>query len=196
MSSTDEINVGSLNIHDLNDCIPRLRRFARSMTRDDAAADDLLQDCLERAVAKSHLFDGENLNAWLTTICKRMFLNSVRQKRILSSALPIEAVDGRSTCAEATQEEAFFLRQVLANLERLSEGDQRIIALAARDGLEYVEIAREMEIKIGTVRSRLSRARAKLRRSMEAVDGSQFQHKPRSAQSKYSGADAGTRPSA
>lgn len=171
MRKTDDIGAGGLSLHDLTECIPRLRRFARSMTRDEAAADDLLQDCLERAMLKSHLFDGKNLNAWLTTICRRIFLNSMRKQKRSGSQIPIEFADGEALAAPAPQEQALFLHQVLETLEKLSFSDQRIIAFAACDGLDYSRISEEMRINIGTVRSRLSRARAKLRAATIVADG-------------------------
>lgn len=167
MSSAIDLSKGGINLAQLESDIPRLRSFARSLTRDEAASDDLVQDCLERALLKSHLFDGENLSAWLTTMCRRIFLNSIREKRILKSAISIDLVDQRAIVTAAPQEDILFLRQVLFNLGQLPLSDQRIIGLAARDGLQYADIAEELKIDIGTVRSRLSRARSRLRQSMK-----------------------------
>lgn len=152
----------AINTQDLTDLLPYLHRFACSLTRNADHAADLVQDTVERALIKSHLFDGANLRAWLTTICKRIFLNNVRRDKSRGVAISYDDAPASSLCAPAIQDAYMHFSDVAAALDRLAESDRRIIALSTLKGLKYVEIAARMDVPIGTVRSRLSRARSRL----------------------------------
>ena len=143
--------------------IPRLRRYARALVGDRATADDLVQDTLERAWAKLHLYRrGTDLRAWLFTVMHNVHVNRLRAARATD---PLE--DEMPELAQrAPQGDALLVR----DLERaiaLLPGEQRaVLLLVALEEMSYDEVARTLGIPIGTVMSRLSRAREKLRAMM------------------------------
>jgi len=141
--------------------IPNLRRYARVLVRDADLADDVVQDCLERAVSRFHQFQaGTNLRGWLFTI----LLNVVRthaRARQRHHVVPIEDYLGRLR-VPAAQEDGLRLRDLQRAFARLPERFQEVILLVAVEGLSYEEAAGAIGVPVGTVRSRLSRARAQL----------------------------------
>lgn len=152
--------------------IPRLRRFARYMARDPDLADDLVQECLLRAISRIESWQpGTNLRAWLLTILRNVFFTELRRVR----RAPI---DGDKTpehvpavgSPEGGQDFALYLAAVQQAFDHLSEEHREILLLVAVEELTYEEAASVLEIPIGTVRSRLSRARAALREALH--DGS------------------------
>jgi RNA polymerase sigma-70 factor (ECF subfamily) len=142
--------------------LPYLHRYACSLTRNSDQAADLVQDTVERALRKSHLFDGANLRAWLTTICKRIFLNNIRRNKAKGVTISYDDAPIANLCVEAPQDDLMHLSSVSAALGRLTLIDQQVISLSALDGLKYDEIAECTNVPVGTVRSRLSRARSRL----------------------------------
>jgi RNA polymerase sigma-70 factor (ECF subfamily) len=153
--------------------IPRLRRFARYLTRDADAADDLVQECLLRAVIHIDSWEpGTNLRAWLLTILRNVVLSELR--RVRRSPVHSEPDEARLRAAEerasATDQWepdfAIYLASVQCAFDRLSEEHREILALVALEELTYEEAASVLAIPIGTVRSRLSRARTALRELM------------------------------
>lgn len=147
--------------------IPYLRRFARGLARDPVLADDLVQDCLERALAKERLYDPErNLRAWLYTILRNLFINRLRRERRFQSE-PEESLEnvpaGR---VEGAQLETVLAGQVLAMAQALPTEQREILLLIAVEGLSYREAAEVVDAPMGTVMSRLSRAREALRTKM------------------------------
>jgi RNA polymerase sigma-70 factor (ECF subfamily) len=150
--------------------IPALRSFSQSLTRDPVEADDLVQDSLERAIAKWDLFEpGTNLQAWLFTICRRLFLNKVRQNANRGPTMEYE--DQRcDRPSRATQEVSMHFEQVREAFDRLPMNDRVILSLITIEGLKYEEAAALLKVPVGTVRSRLSRARDKLRTEVDAQD--------------------------
>jgi RNA polymerase sigma-70 factor (ECF subfamily) len=158
--------------------IPRLRRFARYLTRDADAADDLVQECLLRAVAHIESWEpGTNLRAWLLTILRNVFLSEIRRvRRSPVQSEPDEArlsaAQERATAADQIDPEfAVYLAAVQCAFDRLSEEHREILALVAIEELTYEEAAAVLDVPIGTVRSRLSRARSALRESMNQKGG-------------------------
>ena len=144
--------------------IPALRRYARVLCRDGDEADDLVQECLVRAIGKLHLFQaGTNLRAWLFTIIRNLFLNRSRREHLerswtadqVHAALPGDAAD-------PVQPHRVALVQVSAHLDELPEPMRELLMLIAIDGLSYEEAAAVLDVPVGTVRSRLSRARQAL----------------------------------
>jgi RNA polymerase sigma-70 factor (ECF subfamily) len=153
--------------------IPRLRRFARYLTRDADAADDLVQECLLRAVTHIESWEaGTNLRAWLLTILRNVFLSEIRRvRRSPVHREPDEARLGaaqeRASAADQVEPEfAVYLAAVQCAFDRLREEHREILALVAIEELTYEEAAAVLDIPIGTVRSRLSRARTALREYM------------------------------
>jgi RNA polymerase sigma-70 factor (ECF subfamily) len=136
--------------------IPRLRRYARALTHDVALADDLVQDTLERALRRSWMFRiNSNLTAWLFTILYRLYLNSVTRQ-------PIHVDEADAPEPAASQDVGLQLDMRRA-LERLSPEHRAVIVLIGLEQVSYKEAADILDIPLGTVMSRLARAREQLR---------------------------------
>jgi RNA polymerase sigma-70 factor (ECF subfamily) len=147
--------------------IPRLRRYARALTRDVSRADDLVQSCLTRAVAKQHLWQpGTDLRAWLFTILHNQNVNDVRRSAREGSNVSIEDAAPALT-VEATAIDVLQLRDLEIALNKLAPEQRQVILLVGLEGLTYDEVAVILGIPIGTVRSRLSRGRDQLRLLMD-----------------------------
>ena len=146
--------------------IPRLRRYARALAGDRAAADDLVQDTLERALAKFHLWKrGTDLRAWLFTIMHNVYVNKLRARRELSS-LDDEALE---LPVRAAHDAVLEARDLERALRRLPAKQREVLLLVVLEDMTYEQAARTLEVPIGTVMSRLSRAREKLRGMMEGL---------------------------
>lgn len=149
--------------------IPRLRRYARALAGERAAADDLVQDTLERALGKFHLWKrGTDLRAWLFTIMHNVFVNKLRSRRELS-ALDEEALE---IPVRAAHDAALEVRDLERALLRLPAEQREVLLLVVLEDMTYEEAARTLDVPIGTVMSRLSRAREKLRAMMEGLPAS------------------------
>src|SRR6266853_430265 len=124
--------------------IPRLRRYARALVGDRYVADDLVQDTLERAWNKFYLWrPGSDLRAWLFTIMHNVFVNQARRRRYQSEQLELQDVDRA--------------------LRSLPLEQREVVLLVAVEQLTYEEVSCALDIPIGTVMSRLSRARERMR---------------------------------
>jgi RNA polymerase sigma-70 factor (ECF subfamily) len=158
--------------------IPRLRRYARALTRDAARADDLVQSCLVRALAKQHLWqEGTDLRAWLFTILHNQHVNDVRRSARGGTEVPVEDVAAALPVRENATG-ALQLRDLHRALGRLPESQRQVILLVGLEGMRYEQVAQILNIPIGTVRSRLSRGREMLRELMSAHEAAT----PRSSQ--------------
>jgi RNA polymerase sigma-70 factor (ECF subfamily) len=148
--------------------IPALRRYARALVRDRSAADDLVQDCMERAISRWHQRreDGD-ARTWMFTILHNLFINQMRQRQRRGQHIPVEDADERALSRPATQEDGLRHRDLMRALESLPEDQRSIVLLISLEDLSYAEAAKILDIPIGTVMSRLSRGREKLRRAME-----------------------------
>jgi len=153
----------------LVELIPRLRRYARALVGDRAAADDLVQDTLERAWAKLHLYRrGTDLRAWLFTVMHNVHVNKVRATRATD---PLE--DEMPELAQrASQGDALMVRDLDRSISLLPAEQRSVLLLVTLEDMSYDEVARTLGIPIGTVMSRLSRARDKLRAMMLGVPAS------------------------
>lgn len=146
---------------DLIEHIPRLRRYARALVRDPARADDLVQDTLERALVKLDLWQpGSNLRAWLFTLMHNLFVNQARARREMETALD-EALD---IPVSGGQMEALTARDIQSALARLPEAQREVLLLVGLEQFAYEEAAQVLGVPVGTVMSRLSRAREGMRR--------------------------------
>jgi len=147
--------------------IPALRRYAYALLRDHAAADDLVQDTLERALLHwaSRRNDGD-LRAWLFTILRNLHIGSHRLARRRGTTVALEESDLPETAAE--QDIVLETQDVLAALDQLPEDQKSLLLLVGVEDFSYDEAARILDVPIGTVMSRLSRARRRLR---SIVDG-------------------------
>ena len=143
--------------------IPRLRRYARALTRDVTRADDLVQSCLARAVAKQHLWQpGTDLRAWLFTILHNQHVNDVRRSVREGISVPVEEMAPMLT----VQSNAFAvlqLRDLEKAIAKLPQEQRQVILLVGLEGMAYEEVAKVLKVPVGTVRSRLSRGREQLR---------------------------------
>jgi RNA polymerase sigma-70 factor, ECF subfamily len=151
----------------LENAIPRLRRYARALTRNAAAADDLVQNSLIRALEKRHLWQpGTNLRAWLFTILHNQHVNDFR-RALRASALA--AIDEEEPVwkIEPQVDGSLELRDLERALGMLREEQRAVVLLIGLEGLQYGEVADILGVPIGTVRSRLSRARSTLRQLMD-----------------------------
>lgn len=147
--------------HLIEQQIPRLRRYARALTGERSAADDLVQDTLERALNKFHLWrQGSDLRAWLFTVMHNVHVNQVRSRRSHGETLDYEAYPA---AARATQGDTLEIRDLDAALRRLPEEQREVLLLVGLEQFGYEEAARVLGIPVGTVMSRLSRGRERLR---------------------------------
>jgi RNA polymerase sigma-70 factor (ECF subfamily) len=158
---------------DLLAAIPRLRRYARVLTGDATRADDLVQETLARGWEKRRLWTaGTDLRAWLFTIMHNVFVNqralALRDAQNVSLDGDGEAGAAWQVPVRAPQQAHVELQEVLRELSRLPAEQREVLVLAAVEEMRYEEIAAILAIPVGTVMSRLSRARAKLRRSASA----------------------------
>jgi len=147
----------------LVDLIPRLRRYARALVNDRASADDLVQDTLERAWAKLHLYRrGTDLRAWLFTVMHNVHVNKVRSARA-SDPLDDEMPE---LAQRAAQGDSLVVRDLDRAIARLPDEQRAVLLLVTLEEMSYDQVASALGIPIGTVMSRLSRAREKLRAMM------------------------------
>lgn len=146
---------------ELRTLLPRLRRFALGLTRDCHAADDLVQSCMEKALLKwsDRRVDG-NLCSWLCSILYRQFIDGKRLSARLNRWLDCLHEEAEVV---PSAEDTFQARASLAALEQLPPDQRAVLLLVSIDGMSYQDIASMLDVPIGTVMSRLSRARQAFR---------------------------------
>lgn len=146
--------------------IPRLRRYARALAGDRTAADDLVQDTLERAWSKLHLYRrGTDLRAWLFTVMHNVYVN---QRRAARPSAPLDE-EMPELAQPARESDGLVLRDLDAAIRRLPPDQREVLLLVALEDMSYSEAAGALEIPIGTVMSRLARAREKLRAMLSGL---------------------------
>jgi RNA polymerase sigma-70 factor (ECF subfamily) len=148
--------------------IPNLRRYARALVGDRDGADDLVQDTLERAVRKFHLWKPGDLRAWLFSIMHNVFVNQLKARKIA----PQVEIDEELIAARiptATSADVLDLQRALGTL---APEQREVVLLVALEDMTYADVSRALGIPIGTVMSRLSRGREKLRRTMDGASRS------------------------
>ncbi len=154
--------------------IPNLRRYARALTGDAWAADDLVQDTLERACGKWRLWvAGSNLRAWLFTLMHNLFVNQVRRSARQSRAGREVDLDEVSTELLAPLAAPDLVLDLQRCLLRLPEDQRAVLLLVTLEDMSYAAVATTLRVPIGTVMSRLSRARSRLRELMDGAAGPQ-----------------------
>jgi len=151
--------------------IPPLRCYARALVKDRAVADDLVQDCLERAVSRWHQRrpDGD-ARTWMFTILHNLAISRFRQTVFRGKHLPLDDAEDSALGQPASQEDQLTYSDVLDKVSQLPEEQRSVLLLVAVEDLSYAEAARVLDIPIGTVMSRLSRARERLLTLMEGGD--------------------------
>lgn len=152
--------------------IPSLRRYARSLLRDQMAADDLVQDCLERVITRWHQrrSDGD-ARTWVFTILHNLAINRLKQKARRGVHLTVDEVDEAVFATAPAQEERLHHRAVVEALSWLPEDQRSVLLLISIEDLSYAEVAAVLGIPLGTVMSRLSRARHRLAQMIEEGPG-------------------------
>jgi RNA polymerase sigma-70 factor (ECF subfamily) len=154
---------------DLVAAIPRMRRYARVLTGDASRADDLVQDALARAWEKRALWQaGTDLRAWLFTIMHNLYVNQLALVRREAGNVSLDT-EGEFGAAwqvpvHGNQLDRIELMEIVGHMSRLGAEQREVLLLAAVEELRYEEIGAVLSIPVGTVMSRLSRARDKLRR--------------------------------
>jgi RNA polymerase sigma-70 factor (ECF subfamily) len=148
--------------------IPNLRRYARALVGDRDGADDLVQDTLERAVRKFHLWKPGDLRAWLFSIMHNVFVNQLKARKIA----PEVEIDEEMIAARiptATSADVLDLQRALGTL---APEQREVVLLVALEDMTYADVSRALGIPIGTVMSRLSRGRERLRKVMDGASRS------------------------
>lgn len=150
--------------------LPRLRRYARALTGDTAAADELVQDTLERALNKQALWrEGSDLRAWLFTVMHNVFVNQIRSAAV-TRTVPVD--DALLDSPAAASSDRLELRDLDRALQLLPEEQREVVLLVGLEELTYEEAAVVLEVPVGTIMSRLSRGRERLRRILSGSGGS------------------------
>jgi len=156
-----------MNSHPIIEHIPRLRRYARALVGDRYAADDLVQDTLERAFVKLHLWrPGSNMRAWLFTIMHNVFVNQARSHR---PEVELDMEELSTLSVKASQPDHVELADVDKALRSVAPEQREVLLLVAVEQMTYGEVAKALSIPIGTVMSRLSRGRERLRHVMSGA---------------------------
>ena len=142
--------------------IPALRRYARALTRDSDIADDLVQDTLVRALRSEHLFHGGEVRSWLYTILTNLNRNRLRSLARRPTLSPLEDNDAPDLAGPEAG-----ARDIERALATLAEDQRNALLLVVLEGLTYREVAEVQGVPIGTVMSRLARARAHVKAFLE-----------------------------
>lgn len=164
-----EVTTGSREVFD-QEILPHLDllyRVALRYTREPARAEDLVQDTLLKAFRSWARFQpGTSARAWLLTIMRNTFINDYRREKREPMSLDLETLDKKAASSEAQEsdpEGEFFDQivdaRILQSLDRLPSDFREVLVLSDIEGLPYAEIAQTLDIPVGTVKSRLSRAR-------------------------------------
>jgi RNA polymerase sigma-70 factor (ECF subfamily) len=143
--------------------LPQLRRYARSLTRADTESEDLLQDCVEKALRSRSQWHGTNFKAWVYRIMTNLHLNAHRY-RARHPSVALEETDIASL--SGTTGDLLEQRRLMQSLAGLAPEFRAVLMLVVVEGHSYQEVADMIDIPLGTVMSRLSRARATLRERM------------------------------
>ncbi|MBX3575748.1 MAG: sigma-70 family RNA polymerase sigma factor [Rhizobiaceae bacterium] len=144
--------------------IPRLRRYARALLRDRDAADDLVQDCLERALTRlDNWRTGESPRRWLFTIMHHLFVDQLRKVKRTAEVIAFSADAQPEAVEQASQVDAVATREIMDALQKISPDRRAAIVLVAVEGFSYAEAANILGVPAGTLMSRIARGRDDLR---------------------------------
>jgi RNA polymerase sigma-70 factor (ECF subfamily) len=154
-------------IEQVQPMIPSLRRYARGLLRDAEDADDLVQDVFERVLGRWHLRQAGSLRPWIFSILHNLAMDRLRQRARRGSAATLESVPESQLAVSASQEGQVEQRDILGLVQSMPEEHRSILLLIGVEELSYAEAAEVLRVPQGTVMSRLSRARERLRRMVE-----------------------------
>ena len=147
--------------------IPALRRYARGLLRDSIAADDLVQDCLERVISHWHRRRNDDARTWVFAILHNLAVNRLRQTSRRGEHVAIDDIGEGLMAHRPTQEDALAKADVMSAIQQLPEEQRSTLLLVSVEDLSYAQVAEVLAIPIGTVMSRLSRGRERLRQILE-----------------------------
>jgi RNA polymerase sigma-70 factor (ECF subfamily) len=146
--------------------LPGLRRYATALVGSAAAADDLVQDCIERALRQaSKLEELQRIGGWLRSILHNLYIDDLRRRRRQGASVDLADVENSFAAVAPTRDHASVIDFERA-IATLSFEHRQILLLVGLEGLNYREVAAELDVPIGTVMSRLARARQQLRGEM------------------------------
>ncbi len=150
-------------LDEIEGCVPALRRYARALTRNADSADDLVQDCLERAIRKQGLWQPTgSLRSWLFRILLNLYRNELRTSRRRGQHVPVDSLVLEPAVAPA-QPGRIALAEMSRAIDALALEQREALLLVVLEGMSYADAAETIGIPIGTLMSRLGRARAALR---------------------------------
>jgi RNA polymerase sigma-70 factor (ECF subfamily) len=147
--------------------IPALRRYASGLLRDREAADDLVQDCLERVIRGWPRRRNDDARSWTFTILHNLAMNRLKQRQRRGRHAPLDETDEASIARPGDQEDRLHHRDLIRALGDLSEEQRSVLLLVSVEDLSYAETAQVLGIPVGTVMSRLSRGRDRLEQLLE-----------------------------
>jgi RNA polymerase sigma-70 factor (ECF subfamily) len=145
--------------------LPSLRRYSRSLTRSDADGEDLLQDCVEKVLARRTQWRGLNLRGWVLTVMTNLYRN---QRRSTARGGLVDLEGAADLAAPETHDDPLERSRLETALNGLSEDHRAVLMLVVIEGYTYQEVANALDLPIGTVMSRLSRARRQIGDRMKA----------------------------
>jgi len=147
--------------------LPRLRRYATALAGNSAVADDLVQDCVERALSREGtLRDAARLGAWLRTILYSIYISALRERQRRGIAIAVdELADDLALTAPRGDDGA--VRDLVRAMAALSPDHRQILVLVGVEGMSYREVAELLDVPVGTVMSRLARASERLRAALD-----------------------------
>ena len=160
-SMAESNDTASFRQEDLLACIPHLRAYARFLTGNRERADDLVQDALVRALTAAHQFQtGTNLKAWIFTILRNLFYNEIRKNRLKVQSL--DDIPGEGPATPPTQDANLEFADFRRAFWQLGQSQREVLIMVGASGLSYEEAAAICGCAVGTIKSRVSRARREL----------------------------------
>jgi RNA polymerase sigma factor (sigma-70 family) len=147
--------------------IPALRRYARGLVRDVSAADDLVQDCLERVISHWHRRRNNEARTWAFAILHNLAINRMRQAARRGQHVTFDEVHEGLMSHRPTQEDGLTRADIAAAIDQLPEEQRSVLLLVSVEDFSYAQVAEVLAIPIGTVMSRLSRGRERLKQILE-----------------------------
>jgi RNA polymerase sigma-70 factor (ECF subfamily) len=172
VNATQKANAALHDFHEqLKAILPRLRVYALSLTRDRDSADDLVHDTVVKALTGRHSFEpGTNLSAWVFRIQRNEFISGLRRTR---PTVPVDSVIADTLSHPAHQESRLVMREFMSAFGKLAATQREALLLAVLEGQSYEVIAAHTGVSVGTVKSRISRARDTLEHLMLEGDSKQ-----------------------
>jgi len=148
----------------IEECIPALRRYAWALLRDGVDADDLVQECLMRAIERPPTrFPEADVRPWLFTVMHNIWASHRRKAKVRGESATLEDAEiAGATAVKPPQHFEAEIRELVRALDALPEDQRTVLLLVCSEGLSYAEVARVLDVPIGTVMSRLSRGRSRL----------------------------------